>query len=276
MKISAAEASLATMNRGAAYQAKGDLDKALRDFDEAIRLDPHNAGAYVDRGLVRSIKGAHDEALTDFEEAIRLNPNQWEAYYNRTTDLWDAGKRDEIVADLTRTMELNPSFPGAYARRADIYFRKGEVDRAISDYTKAIDLDPKVGDLYMGRAQALVRRKRCSEAVRDLERAEQPLGQRSAATLNSLGWLRATSPVPMLRNGKKAIEMATKACALTDWKKSAYIDTLAAAYAEAGDFAQAAKYESWAISMTDISVEARAGAQKRLALYKKGKPYREE
>ena len=121
MKISAAEASLATMNRGAAYQAKGDLDKALRDFDEAIRLDPHNAGAYVDRGLVRSIKGAHDKALTDFEEAIRLNPNQREAYYNRTTDLWDAGKRDEIVADLTRTMELNPSFPGAYARRADIY-----------------------------------------------------------------------------------------------------------------------------------------------------------
>jgi tetratricopeptide (TPR) repeat protein len=75
MNIVPAEASSAVMNRGNAYRAKHDWDRALRDYEEAIKLNPKNAGAYVDRASVLWHYGEHDDAIKDLDEAVRINPN---------------------------------------------------------------------------------------------------------------------------------------------------------------------------------------------------------
>jgi len=88
-------------------------------------------------------------------------------------------------------------------------------------------------------------------------------------------WLWATCPDAQLRDGKRAVQSAARACELTGWKDAGALDTLAAAYAEAGDFSKAIESQERAIKLfTDVTL--RKVGEARLKLYRDGKPYREE
>jgi len=103
-------------------------------------------------------------------------------------------------------------------------------------------------------------------------------GDRSAAkALNDLAWVKATHPSPQLRNGREAVEYATRACEMTEWKELICIDTLAAAYAEVGDFESAVKWQEKAISLIAELDRPKEKAQfeERLKLYLSSQPYRE-
>jgi tetratricopeptide (TPR) repeat protein len=276
MDVAATWASLVTMNRGNAYCGKRDTEKAMRDYNDAIKLDPKNAGAFVDRGLLLSGQGKHAEARSDFDEALRLNPKQWEAYYDRGADFRDERKLEEAIADFTKAIELNSKFAGSYVNRAELYFVKGELDGALSDCNKALSINPNLAAAYIGRARVYIRKKSYSEAVRDLKKAESVTEKVNPGTLNLIAWLQATSPESAVRDGQKAVEAGRKACDLTSWKNWAYIDTLAAAYAESGDFDQAAKYQEQVISLVPPSHPHFQSAKERLVLYRKGQAYREK
>jgi serine/threonine-protein kinase len=90
----------------------------------------------------------------------------------------------------------------------------------------------------------------------------------------SVSYLKATCPDEHYRDGKKAVENASRACELTEWKDSARLDTLAAACAESGDFESALKWQAKAI---DLAADAdKNSCRAHLALYQAGKPYRAE
>jgi len=95
--------------------------------------------------------------------------------------------------------------------------------------------------------------------------------------LKKLAWLQAPYPAAEFRDGAKAVENATKACELTDWKNVGCVDTLAASYAEAGDFDSAVEWQKKAIDLLteDISAESQSSYESRLNLYQSGRPYRE-
>jgi tetratricopeptide (TPR) repeat protein len=241
LSVSPAQAAPAIMNRGNAYAARGDLDKAVRDYDEAIVLNPKNAGAYVDRASVRSRKGDTEGAMRDLNAAISLNPQQWQAYFNRSAELRDHGKLDEALADLNEVIKLNPRFAGAYVNRANLLWHTRHYADALSDLQAAVRLKPK----------------------------------KLEVALNSLAWFRATCYDANMRSGNEAVAFATRACELSEWKNFSYIDTLAAAYAEAGNFDQAVKYQKQAAEMAKASPNS-GKITERLALYEQRKPYREE
>ena len=90
-----------------------------------------------------------------------------------------------------------------------------------------------------------------------------------------MAWLLSTAPDAKVRDGKRALEAAKKACELTEYKNGGYLDTLAAAYAEAGDFEKAVEWQDKALKAGDIPVKDLDGARKRLELFKQKKPYRE-
>ena len=115
------------------------------------------------------------------------------------------------------------------------------------------------------------------EFVKVLEFSRRILSEEHPLMLKKLAWFQATFPVAELRNGTNAIEYATKACELTDWKNANYLDTLAASYAEAGDFDSAVKWQKKAIDLLteDTSAESRSNYESRLNLYQSGKPYRQ-
>ncbi|HRX82234.1 MAG TPA: hypothetical protein P5307_24375 [Pirellulaceae bacterium] len=113
---------------------------------------------------------------------------------------------------------------------------------------------------------------RYSEALQSLESGLSS-DPESALLHNNKAWLLATCPDDNVRNGEIAIEHATKACDLTDWRNFAYVDTVAASYAEAGDFESAVKWQEEAIELADAAYLR--DFQKRLRLFKAGKAYRE-
>ena len=114
--------------------------------------------------------------------------------------------------------------------------------------------------------------------VKALEGRRRVLGEEHPDTLesiNSVAWFRATSPAAEFRNGAKAVEYATKVCELTDWKMAMFVNTLAAAYAEVGDFDSAVKWQRQAIDLLteEQSAKWQADFEGRLKLYQAGKPY---
>ena len=94
--------------------------------------------------------------------------------------------------------------------------------------------------------------------------------------LNELAWLLATCPDAKVRDGKTAVELATRACEITGRTDAACLDTLAAAYAEIGDFQGAVRVQTEAITKLSPGDPELAGFRARLRLYETGKPYREE
>ncbi len=127
---------------------------------------------------------------------------------------------------------------------------------------------------YNGAENKIIDRK-FAEAISDFEAAVR-VDPGYALAFNGLAWLRATCPVAEFRDGAKAIENATKACELTNFKEARYVGTLAAAYAQAGDFDAAVKQQKKAIDLlAEQEEDFRADFEKRLILYQSGKPYRE-
>jgi len=274
MSLSAAQASSSLINRGNAHAGNGNVYKALQDYDEAIKLDPKNSGAYVDRALVLSRIGDFEGAMKDYGQAIFLNPTQWQAYFNRAAELRVAGKLHEAIENLNKVMELNPEFSGAYLNRGNIYARQGELEKAIADYNAALFRDQNLADVYLNRANTFLRMKDYRHALPDFQTAVQMNIKKPERALNSLAWLRATCPEAEMRNGKEAVELALKACELSEWKDWGIIDTLAAAYAEQGDFDRAIEYQKQVLQIGKFANDYDK-IKEHLALYEQHTPYRE-
>jgi tetratricopeptide (TPR) repeat protein len=276
MEINWSQASPALMDRGNAFRAKGNFDRALVDYDQAIAFNPKNAGAHVDRALVWERKGGRDQALRDYAEAIRLDPKMWQAHFNRAISFREAGEFGKAIEDMSEVMKLKPEYAPAYLIRAADYYRLGQVDKALEDWNRATGLNSNQVEAYVGRTMAYLRRKDYVRAAQEMETATRLESKQPAETLNSLAWLQATSPDKRARNGAAAIEVATKACQLTQWNDWRYVDTLAAAYAESGNFTEAANYQKLALRTADGPPAVIENAKKRLNLYEQHKPYREE
>jgi predicted Zn-dependent protease len=231
------------LGRAVAWYLTGDLDKALHDLNEAISVDPFIGETFCTRGSVWDAKGRLDEAIRDYTEAIRLNPLHPVAYHNRGRAWMKNRELDKALADFDDAIRLDPLVSSAYYNRGRIFADKNELEKALKDYTEAIRLDPTKTNAYGDSA-----------------------------------WILATADDATIRDGKRAVESATKACALSGWKDQDFISVLAAARAEAGDFSEAVKWETKA---AEILADKHAdeddlkACKARLELYKSGKPYRE-
>jgi tetratricopeptide (TPR) repeat protein len=144
----------AYFNRGLAYTATGDNDRAIADYNEAIRLAPEAAKAYLNRGVAYRAKGDNDRAIADFNDAIRLDPRAAKAYLNRGVAYADRGDNDSAIADYTEAIRLDPNDAQSYFNRGTFYRANGDNDRAIADYNEAIRLDPVYADAYFNRGYA--------------------------------------------------------------------------------------------------------------------------
>jgi tetratricopeptide (TPR) repeat protein len=132
--------------RATAYGVKGDFDRVIQDCDSAIRLSPNIAMAYVDRGVAYCAKGDYDRAIEDYDDAIRLDPKGALAYYSRGNAYIEMGDYGRAINDLNEAIRLNPKFTGAYENRGDAYLFQSNLASAIEDFEHVMSSAPSSGE----------------------------------------------------------------------------------------------------------------------------------
>ena len=138
-------------NCGNAYFMQGDFDRAIQDYSETIKLNPHFADAYNNRGKAYFMQGDFDRAIADFNKAIKLKPNYAIAYNNRGIACGNKGDFDHAIQNFNRAIALKPDFADAYKNRGIAYRIKGDFDHAIQDFDKAIKLKSDFAEAYFNR-----------------------------------------------------------------------------------------------------------------------------
>jgi Tetratricopeptide repeat len=191
---------------------------------------------------------------------------------------YSAGEYDraiDLVDSALAVLKPDKAAP-ALLFRGRAYLKKGELDKAERDSNEVTDLDPKQYGAYIERAIIYNRKKDQARALRELDSISALKLNKPGSALNGVAWVRATFPEPGLRDGNKATQEALRACEESQWQESDYIDTLAAAYAETGDFERAVKFQEQALGMVGPENPRRQKMESRLALYRDHKPYRED
>jgi tetratricopeptide (TPR) repeat protein len=141
----------AYINRGGAYRAKGDFDRALADLDKAVQLDPRSALALMERASIYHAKGELDRAIADYDAAIAARPKSAAAFYGRGEAYRAKNDLDRAIADYDRALQLDKNSAAAHAGRAEAHRGKGDFDKALADFEEAMKLDPKSASLHVDR-----------------------------------------------------------------------------------------------------------------------------
>jgi tetratricopeptide (TPR) repeat protein len=224
-------------NRGVSHATLGKTNEALNDFSRALQINRGYANTWFNRAEILSDRGDYGRALTEYSEAIRLSPKEASFYTGRGRAHARLGRAREAIEDLNAAIRLDPQNAKAHVSRGEIYLASRDWARAATDYREAIQLDDKLGPAYQGAA-----------------------------------WIMATCPEERYRNAELAISTAQKAIELDGDADPRYIETLAAAYANAGQYASAVAILE--AHMSKLPRQSVAGAQQRIQLYKSEQPYR--
>ena len=178
---------LVYVNRGFVYLSKGDYDRAITDFNQAIQLQPDSTPAWFNRAAVYFVKQDYDPALADLNQVIQLQPNFDLAYVKRGSVYFFQGDYDLALADLDRAIQLQPNSAPSYAARGEIYVKQDNLDRAIADFSQAIKLQPNSIDAYRNRGRSYREKGDYDSAIADYDQAIK-LKPKNAEIYNGRGW----------------------------------------------------------------------------------------
>jgi tetratricopeptide (TPR) repeat protein len=230
-------------NIGNALMQEGRLDEAIAHFEKALEFNPDSDQAHDDIGIALTQKGRPDEAITHFEKALEFNPGSDRAHDNIGIALLQEGKPDEAVTHFEKALELNPRNTHARFNLGYVFYSRGEIPEALAQWLQGLRVAPDV-----------------------------------LPVLNQTAWVLATCPDASVRNGAEAVELAERASHLSGAQDPAILDTLAAAYAEAGQFPKAVEIaqQALALAMQQSNQPLAEALKGRIALYESKIPFREK
>ena len=232
-----------------------------------------NPGSWVAHNSLGHYLGRTPEAVEHFRAALRLNPDSVETHVNLATVLMNTGHADEALDEFELAKKLNPN---AWAIWYDLGLLLGAQNKnaeAEAAYRGAIRLEPNIAQEHSNLGLVLQKEGKVADAMKELAESIR-LQPNDAAALNNLAWLLATEADAKLRNGAEAVRLANQAVELTQSNNPGTLDTLAAAYAENGDFAKAIETATKALVLKSISSSMAAPIQARLELYRAHRPFR--
>ena len=220
--------------------------------------------------------GRVGEAVAQFEKAAKLQPDFAAARANLGGALANLGRLDEALVQLRQALASDAAYAPAHYHLGLVLSRQGDSQGAMREWRSALSLDPKYAEAHISLGDALDAQGRTAEALAHWRDGIQ-LQPNDPPALRRVAWVLATSPDAAIRNGAEALAFAVRALELSGGKDAQMLDTLAAAYAEKGQFANAA--------LTARRAQARAAQENqpalahdigvRIALYEAGQPFRD-
>lgn len=230
----------ALMMRAGLYYESEDVDSAIADTNRVLRLDSNNVQAILLRSTLYASQEKYTEAIRDLETILRRDDDN-HAVLLQIGFFHQANKKPrKAIETFDQVLKKDPNNLMAIRSRSDAMLSVGDHKGAIEGYEKAM-------------------------AIKDDD----------DGILNNYAWVLATSPKDDLRDGEKAIELAKKACEVTEYSRPHILSTLAAAYAETGDFENARKWSQKALDIADGDPEMVDHLEKELESFKAEKPWRE-
>ena len=231
------------MLKGLVLARLGRIDEATEQYRNVLRIDRGNAEAHYNLGVARLRERKLDSAIEHFEEALRLRPDLSDAHYNLGV---------------------------AHAQQ-------GDFDQASAHLERAVEIMPDDASVYFTLAMSHVSGDRFTEAIAVLRRG-LGVAPDHAALIDRLAWLLATCPDDKLRDGREARRLALDVCSDGECRNPRYLDTLAAAYAETGQFDKAIEFIERAIDRASVAGDNTVAdrLRGRLEFYRSNQPYRIE
>ena len=238
------ENDVAHNNLGFLFMRRGELDKAISQFQAALNIRSRNTETHYGLGaaLIQNNLGnafarkqLWDEAIDHLEEAVRLRPDYADAYFNLGSVLFQQGRIDEAIAQWQKALAIRPRDAEAHRNVASALRKQGNVKGAIAEYEQVLNITPE-----------------------------------DSVALNNLAWILATSSDASMRDGTRAVKLAVKAVQASEARDPNFVRTLAAARAEAGQFAEAVATAeaAKALAGTQSKPELAGRLKEEIALYR--------
>lgn len=262
--------------RGEFYREMGEFDKAIDEFTRVLQMQPGRDLALIRRAEAYFFADKLDEAQADIDAVLKNNPDLALAHGLRAQILAGKRKFGDAISEMKLLAKDMPGQADVQMQLALYYLLNDQTREAIAAYSDVIEQDGKHFMALRGRGDAYLNLGDHAAAVEDFSAAYK-VEPDDSALLNNYAWVLATSPDDDVRDGKRAIELAEKACELTEYKAPHILSTLAAGYAETGDFEKAREWSKKAVDLAEEQDDRENGPQlkKELASYEEEKPWRE-
>ena len=266
----------AESNLGTALLNQGRFGEAIQCFLAALKVDPRFAEPYNNLGIIYASQGRSAEAVEQYQKAIQLNPGRAEVHNNLGNVLMTQGRMNEAARQFEMALSIKPDYAKAHYSLANILASQGRMEEAIAHYRPALQAMPAFAHGHYQFGLALQICGEFPEAKAQFQKVVE-LEPENVAAINNLAWLLATCPDDSLRDGSRAVELATNAERLTRGQSPEILDTLAAAYADTGRFAEAVETikRSLSIATARNNQTLASALQNRLKLYEGNHPFRD-
>jgi tetratricopeptide (TPR) repeat protein len=265
----------ADVNLGGLLLQEGRTTQAMACFSHALWLDPDNAKAHNDAGDALQKTGHPKAAVAELQRALEIKPDYANAHYNLGNALFDLGQYETAITQYKLALDLKPSLEEADYNLGNTLMALGRMDEAVPYYRKALALKPDKIEVHNNLGGALMNLGDFAEAIKEFRLAVE-LQPTNASAANNLAWLLATLPDEKMRNGSEALRLAQQARQLIGDNNPLVLRTLAAAYAETGQYDLATQNARLAIPLAEAegSPALADELQRELAVYEQGKAFR--
>ena len=249
--------------------------EAEAPLQQAVAARPHNPDFALAMAMLKTQQGQFEQAEAIYKDLVRSLPGMARARKSYGDLLAFLKRPAEAASEYEAALNIvtNASIKSAYAATL---LQLGKTNEAILQFNEVLQSEPTNAAVHLQLADLLTLLGQNEQAVAHYDRvlASAP---NELSVLNNLAWLLATCPDDKVRNGKRAVELAQRACQLTEWKEAFLIGTLAAANAEAGNFTNAVTMAEKArdVARANKSEQVAKRNEELMQLYRSGKPLRE-
>lgn len=250
------------------------FDAAFDDAQQALKGNQNDIEALMVRASVYTERQEYQSALDDVDRVLKSQPGLVRGIWMRSILSGQLEKYDQAIEDIQLLIENDPRQPQFKTQLAMLYNAADQPEEAVKIYDDLIEDDSENADALRGRGDAFLSLSKHKKAIADYEEALE-IDPELDGVLNNLAWVLATSPDDEVRDGERAVKLASQAAELTEYKQAHILSTLASGYAESGDFEKAKEWIGKALEISDDK-EQISNLKKEMASYEKGEAWRED